>query len=291
MKMAAFGYHRPDTVDEALSLLAAHGADGKILAGGQSLLAMMAMRMSTPAHLIDIGTLPGLSDVTVDDTHVAVGSLVRQSAAEVSPELAAAAPLVAKAVPWIGHRAIRNRGTVCGSLAHADPAAELPSVALALDAEFVLRSAAGSRTVPAAQFFQSFLTTAIADDEMLTEVRFARWPARSGFAVQEISRRHGDFALVGASVGLGIDESGSIARAAIALFGVAGTAVRVGAAEQLLVGQRPAAEAFAAAAAVVCEQLEPAGDDHATGAYRRHVAGVLVRRSLQAAADDAKGQG
>jgi aerobic carbon-monoxide dehydrogenase medium subunit len=287
MKMAAFDYHRPSSLDEALDLLAAHGDDGKILAGGQSLLAVMAMRLSSPGHLIDIGAVSGLNDVVTADDHVTVGSLVRQSTAEASVAVAAGTPMVSKALPFIGHRAIRNRGTICGSLAHADPAAELPCVALALDAELTVRSATATRTVAAADFFQGFLTTTISEDEMLTQVRFPRWSGRSGFAVQEISRRHGDFAVVGTTVGLGFDDAGVIARAAIALFGVASTPVRMPAAERLLVGHKADAAAFAAAAAAVSAALDPPSDDHATSAYRRHVAGVLTRRSLQAATDDA----
>ena len=285
--MAAFTYHRPSDLDEALALLAEHGGDGKVLAGGQSLLPVMAMRLSSPAQLIDIARVGGLDGMSFDSDHLTIGAMARQATVEASPDVVEAAPLLAAALPWIGHRAIRNRGTVCGSLAHADPAAELPAVALALEAEFVVSSSRGTRTVAAVDFFRGYLTTAIGDDELLTAVRFPKRPVRSGYSVQEVSRRHGDFALVGAAVGVVLNEAGSIGSVSISLFGVAGTPVRAVAAERLLTGQQPNDESFSAAAATVSGELSPQGDDHATAAYRRHVAGVLTKRGLQAATKDA----
>ena len=287
VKMAAFEYHRPETVDEVLALLAERGDDGKILAGGQSLLAVMAMRLSTPAHVIDIGAIAGLAQISTDTTHLSCGALVRQSTAEIAPLVAKETPLVSRAFPWIGHRAIRNRGTVCGSLAHADPAAELPAVALALGAEFVLRSSTGTRTVAAADFFQGFLSTATADDELLIEVRFPRRAKTAGYAIDEISRRHGDFAMAGAAVALEFAADETIAVAAISLFSVSDTPVRASEAEQLMLGHKPSPGLFAEAAAAASKHINPSSDDHASGAYRRHIAGVLTKRCLVAATEDA----
>ncbi len=285
MKMPAFAYHRPDTLDEALALLAEHGPDAKVLAGGQSLLPLMALRLSQPEHVVDIGRLSELSGIREHDGGVAIGALVRHAEAEESELVATAAPLVAEAMPYIGHRPIRSRGTVCGSLAHADPAAELPAVALALGATFVAKSADGERITPADEFFVSYLTSALADDELLTEVRFPAWPATAGGSVQELSRRHGDYALVGVAVAIDTagDPPGAISGAALAFFGAGPTPVRVTEAEAALVGAEPGADVFARAASLVSEHLDPPADNHASAAYRRHIAGVLTARGLDAA--------
>ena len=287
MKMAAFDYHRPASLDETLDLLARHGADAKVLAGGQSLVPVMAMRLATPAHVIDIGRVAGLDRIEPVDGGLQIGALVRQSAAAASPDVARTVPLLAKALPWIGHRAIRNRGTVCGSIAHADPAAELPAVARALDATMIARSARGTREIPAADFFAGYLSTALADDELLVGVRLPACAPRTGAAVCELARRHGDFALAGTALSIVFDQSGSIDSASCALFGVADTPVRAESAAVVLQGRRPSAALFAEAAAAVSAALNPPDDDHASGAYRRHVAGVIVRRALAQATADA----
>ncbi|MHB8466939.1 MAG: FAD binding domain-containing protein [Acidimicrobiales bacterium] len=284
MKLPGFRYHRPDTVDEALALLAEHGDEAKVLAGGQSLIPLMALRLSQPAHLVDIGTLTELATIE-DRGGVAFGALARHADIEHSDLVARAAPLLSAAMPFIGHRAIRNRGTACGSLAHADPAGELPAIALALDAQFVLRAAAGERTVAAADFFLGYLSSAVGDAELLTEVRLPQWPASAGWSVQEVSRRHGDYALVGMTVVLDGDASGGISDAAIALFGASSTPVRIDAAERLLVGETPGPELFESAADAVRANVDPPGDNHGTSAYRRHLAGVLTRRCLVEAAE------
>ena len=289
--MRAFSYHRPDTLDEAVTLLAEYGDDGKIIAGGQSLVPMMAMRLSNPAHLIDIARIVGHDRIEEDPSaagHVRIGARVRHAQLEQSALAAIALPLAVAAAPHIGHRAIRNRGTICGSLAHADPAAELPAVALALDADFELVSARGTRTVNARDFFVGYLTTAIEDDEMLAMTRVHKASLTTGTSVQEISRRHGDFALVGVCTSLDLALDGTITTAAISSFGVASTPLRFSDAEALLIGNIPSADAFNSAAAVVRHQLDPAGDNHASAAYRRHVAGVLVFRSLNEAAQRAR---
>jgi aerobic carbon-monoxide dehydrogenase medium subunit len=290
--MASFEYHRPQSIDEAVELLAKFGPEGKILAGGQSLVPVMAMRLASPAHVIDITRIAGLDQITQCDDKsdveaLHVGALVRQSAAEACRELHEQVPLVAKALPWIGHRAIRNRGTVCGSLAHADPAAELPASALALGASFVVRSTRGERIIAATDFFRGYLSTALADDELLVGVRFPMCRPRCATAVSELSRRHGDFAVAGVAITLDFDDAGAIDRAAIALFGVSDMPVRVGAAEQTLVGQQPSEALFVEAAAIVSASLDPPSDDHASAQYRRHVAGVLTRRALDSVTTDA----
>jgi carbon-monoxide dehydrogenase medium subunit len=289
--MPTFCYHRPTTVEEAVGLLAQYGSDAKVLAGGQSLVPLLALRLSHPEHLVDIGRIDGLSAVDTDSAGFTVGAAVRHADVELSPLTGRAAPLVAAAVPHIGHRAIRNRGTVCGSLAHADPAAELPAVALATDAELIVRSAAGERAIPAADFFLGYLTSALDETELLTAVRFPPWPTSTGGSVAEVSRRHGDYALVGLAAVVGVGDGGRIQRAALSFFGAGATPVRVTEAEQVLVGEHPGPAAFAEAAEVVAKTIEPPGDNHATAAYRAHVAGVLTRRCLAEAAGRATGGG
>ena len=280
MKMPAFCYHRPATVDEAVELLAEYGSDAKVLAGGQSLLPLLALRLSHPEHLVDIGRVEELGALCAGPGGFTVGAGVRHAAIELAPESASAAPLVAGAMPHIGHRAIRNRGTVCGSLAHADPAAELPAVALATGAELVARSTNGERSIPAADFFVGYLTSALDDTELLTAVRFPPWPPATGWSVAEISRRHGDYALVGLAAVVGVGDTGRVERAAMSFFGAGATPVRIPDAEQVLVGEHPDPAAFAEAADVVTKSIQPPDDNHATAAYRAHVAGVLTRRCL-----------
>ncbi len=283
MKMPPFTYHRPETVAETLALLAELGADAKILAGGQSLLPLMALRLSQPEHLVDIGRLTELDQIRSHEGGVAIGALIRHSQVEDSDLVANQAPLVAAAMNHIGHRAIRNRGTLVGSLAHADPAAEMPAVALAVGAEFVAATQGGERCIPASAFFDGYLTSALADDELLTEVRFPAWPVTTGGSLEEVSRRHGDYALVGVAATLDVLD-GAIASAALAYFGASATPVRVTAAEASLVGTAPTIEAFAGAAEIVKAELDPPDDNHASAAYRSHVAGVLTKRALANAA-------
>jgi carbon-monoxide dehydrogenase medium subunit len=289
MKMPAFRYHRPATVEETVGLLAEYGADAKVLAGGQSLIPLLALRLSRPEHLVDIGRVEELCGIDEGSNGLSLGAGVRQAEVELSPVIGRAAPLLAAAMPHIGHRAIRNRGTVCGSLAHADPAAELPAVALAAEAELVVRSSREERTVPAAKFFVGYLTSGLEETELLTAVRFPPWPPRTGCSLHEVSRRHGDFALVGLAALVGLGESGRVERAALSFFGAGATPVRVPEAERLLTGEPPDAAAFAEAAEVVTKVIAPPADNHATSAYRAHVAGVMTRRCLAEAAERARG--
>ncbi len=287
MKMPVFAYHRPESVSEAVQLLDQLGPEAKVLAGGQSMLPLMALRLSRPEHLVDIGRIAELDQIRPHDGGVAIGALVRHGEAELSDLVARSAPMVAAALPHVGHKAIRNRGTVCGSLAHSDPAAEMPAVTLALDAEFVAQSVNGQRIIAATDFFHGYLTTALAANELLTEVRFPAWPDGAGASVVELSRRHGDYALVGLAAMLRIDD-GVIAAAALSFFSVSSVPVRVGEAEASLIGQSPTPEAFEEASRVVSAQLDPPDDNHASAAYRSHTAGVLTQRALTEAAHNTK---
>jgi aerobic carbon-monoxide dehydrogenase medium subunit len=278
MKLPRFTYHRPESLEEALALLAEHD-DVKVLAGGQSLIPLMALRLGAPDHLVDIARLPELADVRDDDGALAVGAGVTYARAERSEQVEAAAPLLARALPQIGHQAIRNRGTVCGSLAHADPAAELPAVAVASGASVVVRSVRGERVVPAAEFFQGYLSTALEPDELIVEVRFPAFPETAGAAVVELSRRHGDFALIGVAATVDVAD-GTIAACSLVFFGAGSVPRRVEDAEAALVGAPPVAGRVDEAAAIVSAQLDPPDDIHGSRAYRKHVAGVLTRRAL-----------
>jgi len=286
MKLPDFKYEAPATVAEAIALLAEHQDEASLLAGGQSLIPLLALRLAHPAVLVDINGLDELSGVSVTDGVVTVGALTREYMAEESETVAETLPLLASALPLIGHEAIRSRGTLGGSMAHADPAAELPAVARALDAEFVVRSQSGERVIPAAEWFEGYLTTARRPDEILVEVRFPVAEPGTGVAFQEIARRHGDFAMVGLATSLTLTD-GTITDARLAFSGIADMPVRAAEAESLLVGQQPSAELFGEAARAATAPLDPPADLHGTSEYRKKVAAALVRRGLQAAADNA----
>ncbi|MET0579875.1 MAG: xanthine dehydrogenase family protein subunit M [Ilumatobacteraceae bacterium] len=285
MKPSPFVYHAPATVADAAGVLREHADEAKVLAGGQSLVPMMSLRLASFGHLVDLNRVTGLDEITRSNGHVRVGALVRQSVAEHDPTVGTDVPMLARALPHIGHFQIRNRGTVGGSIAHADPASELPAVVCALDAILEASSADGSRDIAAADFFESTWQTALADDEILTAVRFPVWSGRSGFAVEEVTRRHGDFAICGAVCG--VQRSGdSVTRAAIALFGVGATPIRAREAEAALVAAGAGAD-LAAIGQEAAAGLEPGDDLHASGAYRRTVGAVVVRRALSRALEEA----
>jgi aerobic carbon-monoxide dehydrogenase medium subunit len=274
LKPAPFIYHRPGSTPEALSMLAADPQDTSVLAGGQSLIPMMNFRVALPGNLVDINFLDELDYIRLDDGWLAIGARVRQSTAERSELAAREAPLLTEALQFVAHPPVRHRGTVVGSIAHADPAAELPAVLRALDGEVVIRGELGERRVPASELFEGPLTTAVAPGEMITEVRV---PARSpaGGAVVEISRRVADFAIAGAAVSLWADGAQP---AAIALFGVGPIPVRAQAAERLLSESYGAPTSEVGAAAM--SELSPSGDIHGSAEYRLSVAGVCVERAL-----------
>lgn len=285
MKPAPFHYHAPRTVADAVALLGEHAGEARVLAGGQSLMPLMNMRLATPGILVDINRIDDLAYVRPWDGGLAIGALTRDSALERDSEAARRLPLLVEASRCVGHPAIRNRSTVGGSIAQADPAAELPAVMLALDAEIVAHGPAGERTIAIADFYQGYLQTTLEPEELLVELRVPGLPAGAGSAFIEFARRDGDYALAGVAAVVVLAADGTIADARLGLCSVGPTALRASAAEQALRGQRPGPEAWAAAAEhVVAAITEPPSDIHGSADYRRHLAGVLARRALAAAA-------
>jgi carbon-monoxide dehydrogenase medium subunit len=287
MKLPPVDYEAPRTVSEAVDLLAEHQDEASVLAGGQSLIPLLALRLAQPALLIDINGVQELSGVSVTDGWVAIGAMTREYVAEESGTIVDAVPLLAAALPLIGHEAIRSRGTVGGSLAHADPAAELPAVARALDAEFVVRGPSGERVVPAAEWFEGYLTTSRRPDELLTEVRFPAAGPGTRVSFQEVARRHGDFAMVGLATSVTLSD-GAISDARLAFAGVSDVPARATGAEELLAGERPSAELFDEAARRAAGDLDPPSDLHGSAEYRKKVAVALVRRGLREAVNNAQ---
>lgn len=277
-------------------MLAEHAGDAKPLAGGQSLIPAMNFRLATPAVLVDLNAIDDLAYIRGGNGGgLRVGGMTRQRAIERSDLVRREAPLVHETMPFIAHAAIRTRGTVGGSLAHADPAAELPAVMLALDARFGVRSRAGSRTIPASEFFTGLFSTALEPGELLTEIEI---PSRSdaggrqGWAFQEMSRRHGDFALVGVAASVALDDQGRCARARIALLSVGDRPTLADQAARALIGNEPSADAIRAAAdAAAHEDIDPTSDIHASSRYRRQLAMVLTRRVLERAFEVALQEG
>jgi len=284
MKPAPFEYFAPLELQEALDLLERYGDEAKILAGGQSLMPLMNLRLARPGLIIDINRLSGLDTITATpEGGLTIGALTRQRALERSKIVQEQNPILAAAMPLIGHFQIRNRGTIGGSLVHADPAAELPAVSLLLGAEFLLRSKSAVRVVPAAEFFLSYLTTAIRPAELLTEIRLPKWPSGEAWAVQEIARRKGDFALIGVALRAELDGEETVQKAVIVMFGVDSKPLRMERAEAVLKGRRISEAFLRELSGVVAEELQPDSDIHASAAYRKEVGGVLVRRALESA--------
>ncbi len=290
MKPAPFTYHRPTTVAEAAGLLAEHADSAKPIAGGQSLVPLLALRLASFEHLIDLNGIDDLAGIARSNGHVSVGAMTRQRTAEHNDVIASDVPLLAAALPWIGHFQIRNRGTIGGSIAHADPASELPAVALALDAELDLASASGTRSVAAADFFEGTFMTVVADDELVTAIRFPVWGPGSGFAVREFARRSGDFAVAGAMAGLQADASGRITKAALAFIGMGSAPIRGTSAETALVGTNLADLDARAAAETAVADTSPGDDIHASGVHRRRIATRMAADALSAAAANARGE-
>jgi aerobic carbon-monoxide dehydrogenase medium subunit len=282
MKPAPFDYHAPRQLKEAAELLATL-PNAKILAGGQSLVPMMNFRYVIVDHLVDLGAVDDLRGIAVVEGRLRIGAMMRQRDLETSPEIARHCPLLAEALRHVGHRQTRNRGTIGGSLAHADPAAELPAVCAAYDAVVHLASVRGIRAVPFGDFSSGFMTTALAPDEMIAAVELPIWRAGHGHGFHEFARRHGDFALAGAAALLDVGADNVVRRAALALFGVAERPLRVDAAEATLAGKVIDSTAIQTAAAAAW-LVEPISDIHAGGDYRRHLAQVLSARALADAA-------
>jgi len=270
-------------VAEAVALLAEFGDEAKVLAGGQSLVPMLNLRLARPGHLIDIARIPSLRGVQEDGDGLRIGAVTTQRDIERSELVARKYPLLSEAIRHIAHPPIRVRGTVGGSLSHADPAAELPAVAVLLDAELTVVSKRGQRVIPAQDFFVSFLTSALAPDEMLTEIRLPAWPSDATWAFSEVSRRHGDFALAGVAAIVERDNS-TVTGARIALFGVGATPLRTPDAEAIAVGKTIGDDLWRDVAASAAAALDPPSDLHGSSAYRKHLAEVLTLRALQSAA-------
>jgi len=289
LKPAPFDYVAPRTVAEAVDHLGRHGAEARVLAGGQSLVRLMNTRLATPAVIVDINRVEGLDAIAVENGSVRIGALARQRAAELSDVVRAEAPLFAEAGGHVAHPSVRRRGTVVGSIAFADPSAELPAALLALDGEAIVSGPAGERTVAAADLFTGAFATSLAPGELITAVRIPRQTApRSGSAWVEVSRRHGDLPVCGAGAVVTLDDGGAIASARVALCGVGATPVRASAVEEALAGAEPTDEAIARAADRAARDLDPPSDPHGSADFRRHLAVVMTRRSVQRAAERAR---
>lgn len=284
MKPAAFEYFAPATVDEALALLHEHGDEAKILAGGQSLMPLMNLRLARPKVVVDINRISGLDGIAATaDGGLAIGALARQRAVEKSPLVRERNPLLVAAMPLIGHFQIRNRGTIGGSIVHGDPAAELPALSLLLNCEFLLARKDGARVISASDFFLGYLTTAIEPGELLTEIRLPKWRAGAAWAIDEIARRKGDFALVGALVRAEMNGGGILQDVAIVMFGVGGKPQRIESAEAILKGRPIEQGVLRALSRAIADELTPDSDIHASAEYRKEVGGVLARRVLESA--------
>ncbi|HEV8437794.1 MAG TPA: FAD binding domain-containing protein [Methylomirabilota bacterium] len=286
MKPVPFDYVSPRSSAETLEALARYGDEAKVLAGGQSLVPMLNMRLARPAVVVDVNGVGELDYLREEGGRLAVGALVRQRGLE--RWAATRLPLIAEALRWVGHEAIRTRGTVGGSIAHADPASELPAVLLCLDGAVVARRNGGERLIPAGELFVAPLTTSMRPDELLSEVRFSVPAADAGWGFTEVARRHGDFALVGAAALLWRGSDGRVTGARLAFFGAGQRAERGVAGEAALAGQPPTAVRLREAARAAAAALSPDSDLHATAEYRRRVAAVLAERALDAALGRAK---
>ncbi len=289
MKSAPFSYHAPATTAAALGLKSDQGGDARVLAGGQSLMPLMHFRLATPAALIDINGIDELDFIERKNGTLSIGARTRQAALLQSDVAAETVPLLVEAVSHAGHAQIRNRGTVAGSAAHADPSAEIPAALMALGAEMVCSSGSGSRTVAAGEFFTGPFDTALADEEILTELRVPAWPSGTGSAWMELTRLYNGFPVVGAGALIHLDN-GTIDRAAIGLCGLAATPLISDAAAQTLMGNAPSVELVEDAASAAVADLEPPGDVHGSTAYRKRAGRAYVKRVLTAAINHAGGQ-
>lgn len=289
MKPAPFEYSAPESLDEAVSILEQHGDDAKVLAGGQSLVPLMALRLARPTSVVDLGRVDGLNYLHEGDT-VAIGAMTTHRDVELNGYLLERCAMIQEAMSVVGHVAIRNRGTVGGSCAHSDPAAEWPALALALDAEFVAHRRGATRTISASEFFLSFFTTALEPEEIVTEVRLKLPPPDAGTAFMELARRHGDFGIVGVAAVVSRD-SAKITDARLSLMGVGGVPIRPSEAEALLRGSYGDDDALETAAQAVDDAIDPTGDIHGSEEFRRNAAKVMTKRTLRRAYERAGGAG
>ena len=289
MKPPKFDYHAPTSVEEAIALLARYGGEAKVLAGGQSLMPLLNFRLSRPAALVDLNRIAPLAYIREHDGQVRFGAMTRQRAIEFSPIVAKRLPLLQEATKLVGHLPIRTRGTIGGSIAHADPSAEYPAVLTALEGEVVARGPRGERVLKPAELFQTYLTTSLEADEILTEVRLPAPPAGAGHAFEELSRRHGDFALVGIAA-LVVVQGARCSKARLATAGVGPMPLRLRAAEEILERDGVGEDAVQRAAKRAAELVSPDSDIHASADYRRHLTAVLTGRALKRAIARARGQ-
>jgi CO/xanthine dehydrogenase FAD-binding subunit len=288
MKAAPFEYTRAASLEEVCAALAEHGAEAKIIAGGQSLVPMMAMRLARPAWLVDVNHVASLQGISVEAGRLRVGAVVRQAAFERDARACAAVPLLAKAIRWVGHAQTRNRGTLGGSIAHADPSAEIPLVACALDATLELHDAAGSSEVAAREFFLAPMVTVLAPQQCLSQISLPIWTeARTGSAFEEVSIRHGDFALASACAQIALDAEERCTRAALGVGGATPVPQALPDLASSLLGKRLGEREIRDAATAAAQAIEPDGDLHASAEYRRHLARVLVERVLRQACEEA----
>jgi len=282
MKPPAFEYVAAGSVEEAVSLLAEHDGEAKVIAGGQSLVPMLNFRLLAPAVLVDLNRIPGLDGVSEQGGGLRIGALTRHRTLETSEIVKARFPVLNAAMQFVAHLAIRNRGTIGGSLSHADPAAELPTMAVLLDAEIEVAGPKGERVIAAQDFFESALSTTLEEDEIVTGVRLPALAAQTGWAFEEFARRSGDFGIAGVGVTVSLTD-GKVAQARVALLGVGQTPIRASAAEAVLLGKERNLELIAAAAEAARQAAEPEDDLHGSADYRRHLVGVLTRRAVEAA--------
>jgi aerobic carbon-monoxide dehydrogenase medium subunit len=280
MKPGRFEFHRPRSVEEAVAIKARYEGEASLLAGGQSLVPLLNFRLARPRALVDLNVVAGLAGVCVTDDAVRVGAMTRQRDLEKNPNAMAACPVLAGALDHVAHKVIRNRGTVGGSIAHADAAAELPAALLAVDGRVRARGVSGERTIAAEDLLEFHMSTSLEPDEVLVEAEFPTLPARSGAACKEVARRHGDYALAGVCAALTLDDDGRIERARLAYLGVAPTAVRAPEAEALLAGEEPGAGLFSAAGQSARDVVEAVDEEQASVTYRRRLVEVLTRRAL-----------
>ena len=288
MKPAKFDYHAPTSVDEALALLQRYAGDAKILAGGQSLVPLLNFRLSRPAALVDLNRIPALAYIKEEGGQVRLGAMTRQRTIEFSPVVKERLPLLAEATRWVGHLPIRTRGTIGGSIAHADPSAEYPAVLTALEGEVVACGPGGERVIAARDLFQTYLTTSLGADEILVEVRMPAMPAGAGYALEEFARRHGDFAIVGIAAMI-VRQGPRCTMARLATAGTGPVPVRLRAAEEILERDGLGEAAIEAAARRAAELVSPDADIHASADYRRHLTGVLTKRAITRALGVARG--
>jgi carbon-monoxide dehydrogenase medium subunit len=287
MKPPRFEYHAPATVDEAVSLLARYGGDAKPLAGGQSLMPLLNFRLTRPAAIVDLNRIDALAYIRETDGRVALGAMTRQRTIEFSPVVGRRLPLLREATRWVGHLPIRSRGTIGGSLAHADPSAEYPAVLTALEGEVVARGPRGERVLGADALFETYLTTRLEPDELLVEVRLPAMPEGAGYAFEEFARRHGDFAIVGVAAVVVLDGQRCV-RARLATAGAGAVPLRLRAAEEALERDGVGDGVIEAAARRAAESVHPDSDLHASADYRRHLTGVLAARALRRARERAR---